>query len=204
MFTFIFDTPVVPKPSSVRTTQLMQSLIQVTTENVPPKHEGPGPVPPDSLAAESIRSGGAFAQGNPSASAGGSASQNPRAKAPGTAHQSHPEAQQPKHENPEQGAPAPTYIFHHGRNLPDPAGPHGKNIREVKEDEIDESWTEPASMPEPGSKEDPGRAALKRMLVSTAPEVKMDTGKGSQEGGDVLPLETREAGFEALGGDAEA
>ncbi|KAK3342991.1 hypothetical protein B0H65DRAFT_236018 [Neurospora tetraspora] len=175
---------------------------KVTSENVPPKHEGVGSVPSDSLAADSIRSGGAFAQGNPSASAGDSASQNPRAKAPGTAHQSHPTAQQSKHENPEQGAPAPTYIFHHGRNLPDPSGrPHGKNI---KEGGFAESETGGGSMPEPGSKQDPGRVALRDMLTSTAPVVNPGAKKGSQEGGDVLPLETRETGFEALGGDTEA
>ncbi|KAK1776111.1 hypothetical protein QBC45DRAFT_227058 [Copromyces sp. CBS 386.78] len=172
---------------------------KVTSETVPPKHEGVGSVPSDSLAADSIRSGGAFAQGNPSASAGDSASQNSRVKPPGSAHQSHPTSQQ-KHENPEQGGKAPTYA-HAGQDLTDQSGPHGKNI---KEGGFAGSGTEGGSMPEPGSKRDPGRVALKDMLASTASAGKTGAGRGSQEEVSTKPAETGQKGFGALGGDTEA
>ncbi|KAK3402141.1 hypothetical protein B0T20DRAFT_132169 [Sordaria brevicollis] len=177
---------------------------KVTSENVPPKQEGPGPVPSDSLAAESIRHGGAFAQGNPSASASvgdSTSSKNTRANPPGTAHQTHPTSQSSKHENPEQGKPAPTYTLNAAQELKDQSGPHGKNIQEGG---FAGSGTEGGSMPEPGSKRDPGRVALKDMLAKTGSAGKEGAGKGSQEGVDTKPTETGQKGFGALGGDTEA
>lgn len=173
---------------------------KVTSENVPPTHEGVGSVPSDSLAADSIRSGGAFAQGNPSASAGDSVSHNPRANPPGTAHQTHPTSQSLKHEDPEQGTKAATYA-HAGQDLSDQSGPHGKNI---KEGGFAGSGTEGGSMPEPGSKRDPGRVALNDMLASTGTAGKESAGRGSQQGVNTRLAETGQKGFGALGGDTEA
>ncbi|KAG7286365.1 hypothetical protein NEMBOFW57_008674 [Staphylotrichum longicolle] len=53
-----------------------------------------------------------------------------------------------------QGGPAPTYV--NSQRYRDPAGPHGKNL---KEGGFEGSGTEAGPLPEPGSMEDPSRAA---------------------------------------------
>lgn len=157
---------------------------------MPPKQEGPGAIPSDSLAAESIRSGGAFSE-NPGASVGRESGSQKKANAPGSAHQSHPTSQ-PKHENSEQGRPAPTYV-NVAMDHSDKSGPHGKNI---KEGGFAGSGTE-GGMAEPGTKRDPGRVALQDMLTK---------GTGSAPGvtKETKPTETGPKGYEALGGDTEA
>lgn len=53
-----------------------------------------------------------------------------------------------------QGGPAPTYV--NSQRYRDPAGPHGKNL---KEGGFEGSGTEAGPLPEPGSMEDPSRVA---------------------------------------------
>lgn len=84
--------------------------------------------------------------------------------------------------------------------MSDKSSPHGKNI---KEGGFAGSGTE-GGMPEPGSKKDPGRVALKDMLASTGTAGNEGAGKGSQEEVNTKATETGQKGFGALGGDTEA
>lgn len=72
------------------------------------------------------------------------------------------------------GGPAPTYLA--GQMHRDPAGPHGKNLTEGG---FEGSGTERGPLPEPGSVQDPGRAAVRGLGVSAV----AGPGRGSGTGG---------------------
>ncbi|KAK3294990.1 uncharacterized protein B0H64DRAFT_476359 [Chaetomium fimeti] len=61
------------------------------------------------------------------------------------------------------GGAAPTYLA--GQRHRDPAGPHGKNLTEGG---FEGSGTEAGPLPEPGSAEDPARAASRGMRAAAA------------------------------------
>ncbi|KAK4194571.1 hypothetical protein QBC40DRAFT_238272 [Triangularia verruculosa] len=188
----------------------------------PVTHESAGTVDPSSLAASSIRSGGAFSEnptntspGQPASSAeyysslSGSStsgtgtssnsaslesaqmsqvpSQSERGQKGGMQAKS-TETEESKMVSPEgQGGKAPTYV----ENVIHETGgrPHGKNLTEGG---FEGSGTEEGAWPEPGSENDPGRAAL-RGLVGGSSAVR-GVAKGVKES----------KGFGALGNEESA
>lgn len=222
-----------------------------TGENIPVTREAPGNVPQGSLAAESARKGGAFAE-NPTQQQG-AGEQGPKKRqqqpqsssgqqqhtqegggtAPSKTTSLHLENQQSsrgtgqsegpqgggqqqrqkgqvlgvkgsnppmatgfKETNPEdQGAPAPSYAANQQR-LRDPAGPHGKNLTEGG---FEGSGTEEGALPEPGSEQDPTRAATNEMRAG------MRSGLRSGGGGKEGAGEGKgKSWFTPLGGDEPA
>ncbi|KAL2171595.1 hypothetical protein VTG60DRAFT_2428 [Thermothelomyces hinnuleus] len=152
---------------------------QVTTgENIPVTREATGDISKDSLAAESVRRGGGFAS-NPGQEQGPQKrSQQPQAQSGGGSL----ESQQ------SYAGPAPTYVTNQRHR--DPAGPHGKNL---KEGGFEGSGTEAGLLPEPGSMEDPTRIA-----TGLAAQGRKEAGT-EQEGGV-----ERKTWYTALGGDKAA
>ncbi|KAK2022172.1 hypothetical protein LX32DRAFT_603322, partial [Colletotrichum zoysiae] len=150
----------------------------------PTRPEAPGPVPPDSLAAESARHGGEFAKNSgvdPNAlkNTGGDSSNN-SARA-GTGGSS-------------KADPAPTYVLN--QYIRDPKGPHGKNIHEGFDDKNVKDGLQEALRAEPGSENDPGRVAERELLKSKL-------GPGRYAG----PRETEISGpivYEKLDSDVQA
>ncbi|KAK3349440.1 hypothetical protein B0T25DRAFT_632906 [Lasiosphaeria hispida] len=125
---------------------------KVTSENAPPKTEGVGSLASDSLAADSIRAGGAFA-GNPHATPGAEATAT-NASAPGT----RSSGKQGLDNQASYAGAAPSYV-HSQLAVQDESGPHGRNLTEGG---FAGSGTAGGRMPEPGSKEDPGREGLRK------------------------------------------
>jgi hypothetical protein len=160
---------------------------KVTTENAPSTYTSAhhhGAIDSSSLAADSIRSGGDFAS-NPGASPGSGPASNPRAAAPGTADSTHSGLDSQE----SYGGKAPGYATHTQYNQT----PHGRNLTEGG---FAGSGTGGGRLPEPGSKDDPAREAVKGLIGSRhAP-----TGINHKKEG-VL---SNEQPFKALGGDASA
>ncbi|KAK1579332.1 uncharacterized protein LY79DRAFT_564582 [Colletotrichum navitas] len=128
----------------------------------PTRPEAPGPVPPDSLAAESASHGGEFAKNrgvDPNTlSSSGSGNDNSSSRtgtgaAPGSG-------------APSKAEPAPTYVLN--QYIRDPKGPHGKNIHEGIDDEGVRDGVQEAFRAEPGSENDPARVAERELLKSKA------------------------------------
>jgi len=92
------------------------------------------------------------------------------------------------------GGAAPSYAAN--QRFRDPAGPHGKNL---KEGGFEGSGTEAGPLPEPGSMEDPARAATRDLRAGMASTVK-GTGPGKQTGGGV----EGKSWYTPLGGDEPA
>ncbi|KAK0616283.1 hypothetical protein B0T14DRAFT_497568 [Immersiella caudata] len=112
-----------------------------------------GAIDPSSLAASSIRSGGAFAS-NEGASPGDQPASDSHAHAPG----SHKQKESILDHQYSYGGQAPNHVL--SQYIKDEAGPHGENLRVGG---FEGSGTE-RKMPEPGSKDDPERAALKSFV----------------------------------------
>ncbi|KAK0702608.1 hypothetical protein B0T21DRAFT_388027 [Apiosordaria backusii] len=161
-------------------------------------HESTGPVEPSSLAAESIKQGGAFAEnltssgvspGQP-ASSGEYHSSLSSATGPSSNSASLESAQMSQSSQSErgqrgiqakstktegsksargekQGQKAPTYVEHLIHAAEETGGkPHGKNLTEGG---FEGSGTAEGALPEPGSEDDPGRAAFKKLVATTGP-----------------------------------
>lgn len=114
-------------------------------KNAPVTQEAAGPVKHDSLAAESYKANGKFAENRDAEPEGPSyttsKSSSSHARVEGV-----------------QGAPAPTYI--NSQFISDPHGPHGKNLKEEGFDHQQVSdGQRKAFKAEPGSIDDPGRLA---------------------------------------------
>ncbi|KAK2016063.1 hypothetical protein LZ32DRAFT_601656 [Colletotrichum eremochloae] len=137
----------------------------------PVRAESPGPVAPDSLAAESARHGGPFAENrgvdpnafseNSSSSNNNNNNNNNSSSRTGTG-----AAPGSGSSIPGQGAPAPTYVLN--QYIRDPKGPHGKNITEGFETEGVKDGLQEALKAEPGSENDPARVAERELLKSQA------------------------------------
>lgn len=153
-----------------------------TGENIPTTREAPGKVE-GSLAAESAHKGGEFAS-NPGMEQAPQKRSQPQASAsaaaPSKTTSLHVENQQTARgtgqgktakettsssggggggglESQESyGGAAPTYVTN--QRYRDPAGPHGKNLQEGG---FEGSGTEAGPLPEPGSKDDPTRTAMR-------------------------------------------
>lgn len=154
--------------------------------------EGAGVVPSDSLAAESVEAGGAFAQNRNIHTSTSEGQQQPA-----------PNSTRP-HETPadvaaaaarsEQGGAAPTYVQSQFRR--DEAGPHGRNITEDPE-----MIGRPGKFNvEPGSAEDPGREAEKNLRLK---QTRGAPGTGEREVG-VRGAGQGEQPYEALGRETSA
>ncbi|KAK3935534.1 hypothetical protein QBC46DRAFT_242577, partial [Diplogelasinospora grovesii] len=139
-------------------------------ENAPITREGAGPVPDESLAAESIKSGGAFSE-NRGAIPGSGPQRDPGAGAPYTRGEppkdlrSRDESQGGSGDALENqksyAGPAPTYVLSR-EFMKDKKGPHGKNL---KEGGFEGSGTDGGPLPEPGSMEDPARLAELNLIA---------------------------------------
>lgn len=152
-----------------------------TGENIPTTREAPGNVLEGSLAAESARKGGAFAS-NPDQHEQGHEQQ---ARKPGTGTGKTASETGSLENQSSYGGAAPTYLA--GQMRRDPAGPHGKNL---KEGGFEGSGTEAGPLPEPGSAEDPGRAATRGLsaAAAAAPGVGRAGTGGVEEGSWYTPL----------------
>jgi len=156
---------------------------KVTTENAPSTYTSAHPhgaIDSSSLAADSIRSGGAFAS-NPGASPGSGPASDARTAAPGTADSAHSGLDSQE----SYGGKAPGYATHSQHNQK----PHGKNLTEGG---FEGSGTAIRRLPEPGSKDDPAREALKKMVGSMHAPVGVNQGVADEQP------------FKALGGDTPA
>ncbi|KZZ92482.1 hypothetical protein AAL_06108 [Moelleriella libera RCEF 2490] len=113
-------------------------------KDAPVRQEGTGLVEEGSLAAESFRADGKFAENRdaePESASDARSSATSRAGGQSV-----------------QGATAPSYV--NNQYLSDPKGPHGKNLRESDFDGQDlQSGQAKAFAAEPGSIDDPGRLA---------------------------------------------
>ncbi|WYZ46674.1 hypothetical protein EsH8_IX_000899 [Colletotrichum jinshuiense] len=118
----------------------------------PTRNEATGPVPSDSLAAESARGGGEFANNAPSGTS--SSRRTAGGSAPGSGASSIPG----------QAGAAPTYV--NNQYIRDPAGPHGKNIQEGFDAKDTKDGIQAAFNAQPGSENDPGRVAEQGFLQS--------------------------------------
>lgn len=159
--------------------------------------EATGLVPEDSLAAESLSSGGAFTSNKPSSSSSSSNPPeegfNPASTLPHetpSQHKSHN-----AHNNSEQGGPAPSYV-----NVPSALSsggkPHGKNITQD-----DDMTGRPGKFNvEVGSAEDPSREALRDMRLK---QTRGAPGTGEREVG-VRGAKEGEQPYAALGGETSA
>ncbi|KOS17894.1 hypothetical protein ESCO_002854 [Escovopsis weberi] len=169
----------------------------------PVAQEGAGPVAPESLAAESVRSGGAYAANMESGFGSGSegiSSREKMSEGPSAQHIEHAEgtgATQAEAEAArEQGAQAPTYVV--DEYLQDRAGPHGRNITE---DEMlgeggEHGRTAGEGEGEVGSAGDPGREAERQFALRR--EMK---GRSAGERQEELQTRTR---YDILGSDRSA
>ncbi|KAK4191145.1 hypothetical protein QBC35DRAFT_448761 [Podospora australis] len=175
--------------------------------NPPSKQENAGLVDASSLAAQSTRAGGGFASNpgqkrqqaqsgstpspeeyessttgasstDKSTSAGlESAQMSSHGGTPAKSTQTQEKISQKKQEKqtPEgQGAPAPSYVENVLYSSRLTSGPHGKNL---KEGGFEGSGTAEGPLPEPGSEQDPSRAALGGLLSS-------GTGNPGSKGGE--------------------
>ncbi|KAK0615045.1 hypothetical protein B0T17DRAFT_540930 [Bombardia bombarda] len=170
---------------------------KVTPTNPPTTQESAGAIDASSLAAESIRSGGAFSS-NRGAIPGSSPAQDDRKRAPG---QGGTSASGTLANQESYGGVAPSYV----NSAPqDHSGPHGRNLTEGG---FAGSGTAGGRLPEPGSKQDPSRMAELKMGLTGGKGMGSGTGRsrreGGQEQGDDWEVET-ERGFEALKRDEEA
>ncbi|KAK4042641.1 hypothetical protein C8A01DRAFT_33305 [Parachaetomium inaequale] len=192
---------------------------KVTTgENIPTSREAPGNVPEGSLAAESARKGGEFAS-NPgqeqapqkrSQQASSRSGTHEAGTAPSKTTSLHLENQQTARgtggkktakesssggleSQQSYGGAAPSYAAN--QRFRDPAGPHGKNL---KEGGFEGSGTEAGPLPEPGSMEDPTRAATRDLKAGMASMVK-GAGPSKQTGGA-----EGKSWYTPLGGDEPA
>ncbi|KAK4229422.1 hypothetical protein QBC38DRAFT_472349 [Podospora fimiseda] len=110
--------------------------MKVTPSNPPITHESTGKVENSSLAAESIRSGGPFKE-------------NPESRFESTA------------VKPSSSSTETSGLSSSSSGISSAAKPHGKNL---KEGGFEGSGTEGGSLPEPGSKDDPGRKGLEKEI----------------------------------------
>ncbi|KAK4142061.1 uncharacterized protein C8A04DRAFT_38580 [Dichotomopilus funicola] len=93
-----------------------------------------------------------------------------------------------------QPATAPTYVA--SQYIRNPAGPHGKNLHEGG---FEGSGTAEGALPEPGSMEDPGRAALGLGVGGTASSRKGMGGGGKEEEGTGSASGGEKTWYTALG-----
>lgn len=177
-----------------------------TGENIPVAREATGKVAEGSLAAESTAEGGEFAankpalegheqgrrrqQQQPQQQHGGGATKGTgdtttslgvenQQTSRGTRTQTRKTAGAGEGPNTSSSQPAtaPTYVA--SQYTRDPAGPHGKNLHEGG---FEGSGTAEGALPEPGSIEDPGRAALGLGVGGTPSSRKGQDGAGSEKG----------------------
>ncbi|KAK1990066.1 hypothetical protein LX36DRAFT_664601 [Colletotrichum falcatum] len=151
----------------------------------PVRPENAGPVPPDSLAAESAVQGGEFAKNrgvDPNTLSSSNSNSNSNKTSSNTGASSKAE-------------PAPTYVLN--QYIRDPKGPHGKNIREGFDDEEGvRDGVQEAFRAEPGSENDPAREAERELLKS---RIKPGRYAGPRETGISGPMV-----FEKLDSDVQA
>ncbi|KAK0644526.1 hypothetical protein B0T16DRAFT_198025 [Cercophora newfieldiana] len=138
-----------------------------------------GEIDPSSLAAESLRAQGAFSS-NAGASPGDQPATSPGAHAPGSTNKPHSglEAQE------SYGGTAPSYV--NAQFRVDDGGAKGKNLTEGG---FAGSGTGGGRLPEPGSKNDPGRAGLEGFVEGG----KKVGGGGVKEEGQFGVLKSEEA-----------
>ncbi|EFQ25942.1 uncharacterized protein GLRG_01086 [Colletotrichum graminicola M1.001] len=160
----------------------------------PTRPESPGPVPADSLAAESASHGGEFAKNrgvDPNTlSSGGNDNGNSSSPRTGTGAGAAPGSGGAS----SKAEPAPTYVLN--QYIRDPKGPHGKNIHEGIDDQGVKDGVQEAFRAEPGSENDPARVAERELLKSQ-----------TRAGRDAGPRETEISGqtvFERLDNDVQA
>jgi len=142
--------------------------------SAPVKTENAGAVDSESLAADSIRSGGGFSA-NRGAAPGDTPAVDPRAGEPHTRGGPHPEGLETQDSY---GGKAPGYVM--SQYLEDKKGPHGKNLNEGG---FQGSGMDGKPLPEPMSEQDPSRLALHGMVsgvggtqpTETRPKMKGET-----------------------------
>ncbi|KAH7309572.1 hypothetical protein B0I35DRAFT_482331 [Stachybotrys elegans] len=121
----------------------------------PTKQENAGLVKPESLASESLNEGGAFTSNT------GIHSENltSHSNQPGSQHNTRSSGKATS------AGTAPTYV--NNQYIRDPAGPHGKNLKEGDWDESKaEDGLKKALSSEPGSKDDPSRLAEQQFQMN--------------------------------------
>ncbi|KAI0598878.1 hypothetical protein F4775DRAFT_553427 [Biscogniauxia sp. FL1348] len=151
-------------------------------QHAPVTHEGPGPVPEGSLAAESQ----SFREANKVSTEGFSSAR------PYEDTRTHTRTSTSGSE--QQGGAAPTYVESAHRR--DPAGPHGKNITEDEGIATDDRARN-ASYAEVGSAEDPGLAAEKKFISGVgAGMAGSGAGREKKVGG--------KTGYDVLGSESNA
>ncbi|KAM7221347.1 hypothetical protein V8F06_003315 [Rhypophila decipiens] len=162
-------------------------------KNAPLKTEAPGSIESQSLAADSIRSGGAFTS-NPNAkesNIGSGPTETPHASKPGSSGKVGANNPDSLLNQDSYAGTAPSYVGNaKGEFVSEESQtPKGRNLTEGG---FAGSGTSGKGMPEPGSLNDPGRAALKG---------ESNTKGGNNEGG---VRRRDEQPFGALGGDTSA
>ncbi|KAF4960939.1 hypothetical protein FGADI_589 [Fusarium gaditjirri] len=147
-------------------------------KNAPVKQEGAGPVPNESLAAESLKEGGEFtsnegihgenqptsrsentsADRNTNTNTSSAPSSGSDSKSSSSASKSSGTASKSSNPAPKSLAgTAPSYV--ENQYIRAPGGPHGKNLKEGIDDSNTEDGLKKALESEPGSQDDPGRLA---------------------------------------------
>ncbi|PTB63407.1 hypothetical protein BBK36DRAFT_1181842 [Trichoderma citrinoviride] len=137
-------------------------------QDAPVTREGPGVVQSESLAAQSLHSGGEFSNNRSSETEAISGSDL--------------KTQAGRGGEDSNGAPAPNYVV--DQYLTGKGGPHGKNIKEgIDESELrgkESDGLQKALRAEPGSENDPSRLAEERMLERDTLRAE---GSGPRQGG---------------------
>ncbi|PHH93112.1 hypothetical protein CDD83_492 [Cordyceps sp. RAO-2017] len=142
-------------------------------KDAPVSREGAGLVASESLAAQSYREGGEFAE-NRRAEPENISSSNDTAGPQATSSQ-----KASGHAVGSRGGTAPSYVVN--QNLRDPHGPHGKNLKEGGfEDPKLEDGLQKAFNAEPGSIDDPGRVAEATFAQKEAAQSSASTQKDGQ------------------------
>ncbi|OLN96811.1 hypothetical protein CCHL11_02373 [Colletotrichum chlorophyti] len=165
----------------------------------PTMAEATGSVASDSLAAESARGGGEFAnnRGVESGSGSNKSSNNTSSSGTNTSSSRTGTGSAPGSGSssiPGQAGTAPTYV--NNQYIRDPAGPHGKNISEGFDTKNTKDGIQAAFNAEPGSENDPGRVAELGFQQST-----------TKAGRDAGPRQTEVTGqtvYENLKSDVQA
>ncbi|KAI1283558.1 hypothetical protein F5Y07DRAFT_349969 [Xylaria sp. FL0933] len=163
--------------------------------NAPIKQEGPGAVPPDSLAAESQAFKQANAVGDDTQESRPQEGASASARAPGTS-STYTQSSMPRETGSSGGAPAaPTYV--QNQYIRDPSGPHGKNIKEDNSIGTEDRAKNASLSAEIGSKDDPALLAERKFTQANT-----NTVAPGNVGGRERPTEDKTT-YDVLG-DQEA
>jgi len=157
-------------------------------KSAPVTTEGIGAVASDSLAADSIRSGGGFTS-NVGATPGSGPAATPHASKPGTSGKAGANNPDSLANQTSYAGLAPSYVSSHGQKSE--SQPGGRSLTEGG---FSGSGTAGGRLPEPGSARDPARETVRGIVDQSG-------GGGGERG---TRKRADEQPFKALGGDAEA